>query len=72
MCLLQEGILDDTDDFSDFRSKVSGLIRDVLFIVGPLNCFRQMFLNLQAPRVSWDTTEAALFIMTAVAKSLLP
>ncbi|KAL0267137.1 UNVERIFIED_CONTAM: hypothetical protein PYX00_009490 [Menopon gallinae] len=67
-----EGLLHDADDFSDFRSKVSELIKDVVFIVGSSNCFRQMFLSLQSPQVTWDTTEAALFIMQAVAKNIIP
>lgn len=67
-----EGLLEDGDDFKDFRMKVSDLIKDVVFIVGSSSCFRQMFLNLQAPNVTWDSTEAALFIMQAVAKNVLP
>lgn len=65
-----EGLLEDGDDFKDFRSKVSDLIKDVVFIVGSTNCFRQMFMNLQAPGVTWDASEAALFVMQAVAKKL--
>lgn len=67
-----DGLLEDGDDFKDFRLKVSDLIKDVIFIVGSNNCFRQMFLNLQRPDVSWDTSEAALFVMQAVAKNILP
>ncbi|KAG8222278.1 hypothetical protein J437_LFUL003259 [Ladona fulva] len=67
-----EGILEDSDDFYDFRVKVSELIKDVVFIVGSSNCFRQMFLHLQSPGVTWDSSEAALFIMQAVAKNILP
>ncbi|GJQ77535.1 Trn-SR [Trypoxylus dichotomus] len=67
-----DGLLEDGDDFKDFRVKVSDLIKDVVFIVGSSSCFRQMFLNLQAPGVTWDSTEAALFIMQAVAKNVLP
>lgn len=67
-----EGLLEDGDEFKDFRIKVSDLIKDVIFIIGSNNCFRQMFINLQAPDVSWDTSEAALFVMQAVAKNILP
>lgn len=67
-----EGLLEDGDDFKGFRNKVSDLIKDVVFIVGSTNCFRQMFMNLQAPGVTWDSSEAALFIMQAVAKKLSP
>lgn len=67
-----EGLLDDGDDFRDFRLKVCDLIKDTVFIVGSSNCFKQMFINLQAPGVTWDTSEAALFVMYAVAKNILP
>lgn len=67
-----EGLLDEGDDFKDFRLKVSDLIRDMVFIVGSSNLFRQLFLNLQAPGVTWDSNEAALFIMQSVAKNVLP
>ncbi|XP_014259711.1 transportin-3 [Cimex lectularius] len=67
-----EGLVEELDDFSDFRLKVSELIRDVVFIVGSSNCFRQMFISLQSPTSTWDTTEAALFIMQAFAKNILP
>ncbi|KAJ8927136.1 hypothetical protein NQ314_020409 [Rhamnusium bicolor] len=67
-----EGLLEDGDEFKDFRLKVSDLIKDVVFIVGSSSCFRQMFINLQAPGVTWDSSEAALFVMQAVAKNVLP
>lgn len=62
----------DGEDFSDFRVKVSELIKDVVFIVGSSHCFRQMFIQLQTPGMTWDVTEAALFIMLSVAKNILP
>lgn len=67
-----EGLLEDDDDFKDFRVRVFELIKDIVFIVGSSNCFRQMYLNLQVPTVTWDVTESALFIMQAVAKNVLP
>lgn len=67
-----EGLLKDNDEFKYFRSKASDLIKDVVFIVGSSNCFRQMFINLQNPNASWDQSEAALFVMQAVAKNILP
>ncbi|KAF4521283.1 hypothetical protein B566_EDAN002287, partial [Ephemera danica] len=67
-----EGLLEDGEDFSDFRVKVSELIKDVVFIVGSSHCFRQMFLQLQEPTITWDGSEASLFIMQAVAKNILP
>lgn len=68
----QEGLLEEGDDFPDFRMKVSELIKDVVFIVGSSNCFRQMFLSIQTQETTWDNIEAALFIMQAVAKNVLP
>ncbi|CAH2013492.1 unnamed protein product [Acanthoscelides obtectus] len=67
-----EGLLDDGDEFKDFRLKVSDLIKDIVFIVGSSSCFRQMFMSLQEPGVTWEVSEAALFIMQAVAKNVLP
>ncbi|XP_043274763.1 transportin-3 isoform X2 [Venturia canescens] len=69
------------EEFADFRARVSELIKDVVFVVGSRHCFRQMFNALtgaagpqgqpgQAP--TWDSSEAALFIMQAVAKNILP
>ena len=70
----QEGIPNDKDEFSDFRKRVSELIKDVVFIVGSATCFTQMFENLksQSSDASWDSSEAALFIMSAVAKNIMP
>ncbi|XP_066257134.1 transportin-3 [Euwallacea similis] len=67
-----EGLLFEGDEFKDFRSKVSGLIKDVVFIVGSSSCFKQMFINLQIEGVTWDQSEAALFVMQAVAKNVIP
>lgn len=69
------------EEFADFRNRVSELIKDVVFVVGSSHCFRQMFLSLtggpgpqeQTVRTpTWDSTEAALFVMQAVAKNILP
>ncbi|KAJ0175870.1 hypothetical protein K1T71_009029 [Dendrolimus kikuchii] len=59
------------DDFYEFRMKVMGLIKDVVFIVGSSSVFRQMFAALHSD-ISWEQTEAALFIMQSVAKNILP
>lgn len=67
-----EGLLEDGDDFKDFRLKVADLIKDVVFIVGSCTCFQQMFINLQTSGVTWDSSEASLFIMQAVAKNVMP
>lgn len=69
------------EEFADFRNRVSELIKDVVFVVGSSHCFRQMFSSLtggpgpQGQPVhtpTWDSTEAALFVMQAVAKNILP
>jgi len=69
------------EEFADFRNRVSELIKDVVFVVGSSHCFRQMFSSLtggsgpQGQSVhtpTWDSTEAALFVMQAVAKNILP
>ncbi|CAB3372965.1 Hypothetical predicted protein [Cloeon dipterum] len=67
-----EGLIADGEDFSGFRLKVSELIKDVVFIIGSSHCFRQMFLQLQSPGITWDVTEAALYVMQSVAKNILP
>lgn len=67
-----EGLIEDGDSFSDFRRKVSDLIKDVVFIIGSSNCFKQMFLSLQEQNVTWSSSEAALFVMETVAKNILP
>ncbi|XP_054715375.1 transportin-3-like [Uloborus diversus] len=69
-----EGVPDEGDDFSEFRRRVSDLIKDVVFIIGSSKCFQQMFENLcsQGNMATWDTTEASLFIMGAVAKNIVP
>lgn len=58
--------------FQDFRFKVSEIIKDVIFIVSSISCFKQMFLILQSPNVTWESSEAALFIMENVARNILP
>lgn len=62
---------DETDDFYEFRQKVMSLIKDVVFIVGSSSVFRQMFAALQS-NISWEQTEAALFVMQSVARNILP
>lgn len=64
----------DNDELSDFRRKVSEVIKDVVFIVGSANLFSTMFnvLKRSDPQPSWDEAEAALFIMSIVAKNVIP
>ncbi|XP_078481112.1 transportin-3-like [Ciona intestinalis] len=63
-------VLDDSNDFSDFRSRVAELVRDVVFLVGPTECFIHLFsmLSSTSPPSTWDVTEATLFIMSSIAK----
>ncbi|XP_037087476.1 transportin-3-like [Pollicipes pollicipes] len=67
-----DGTPDDQDEFSDFRSRVTDLVRDFVFVCGSLDVFHQMFLFLQDPAATWESSEAALFIMATVAKNILP
>ncbi|XP_055932658.1 transportin-3-like [Argiope bruennichi] len=69
-----EGVPEEGDDFSEFRRRVSDLIKDVVFIIGSSKCFQQMFENLcsQGNSATWDSSEASLFIMGAVAKNIVP
>lgn len=69
-----DDIPEDGDDFSEFRTRVSDLIKDVVYIVGSSNCFQQMFENLrnQGSLATWEMSEASLFVMAAVAKNVIP
>jgi len=39
---LQTSIPDERDDFSDFRANCVELLRDIIFLVGSLNCFTEV------------------------------
>ncbi|ETN66595.1 transportin [Anopheles darlingi] len=67
-----DGLVEEGGSFKDFRFKVSEIIKDVIFIVSSISCFKQMFLILQSANVSWESSEAALFIMQNVARNILP
>ena len=43
-----EGILEEGEEFTDFRSRVIELIKDVVFIVGSANIFKHMFEMLKS------------------------
>ena len=60
--------------FAEFRNRVVELIKDVVFIVGSANVFKHMFAFLSTSHQSnsWESSEAALFIMAAVARNLFP
>jgi transportin-3 len=49
---------------------VSELIKDVIFIIKSISCFEHMFRILQTPNVTWEATEAALFIMECIARNI--
>ena len=59
------------DDFTEFRIRVSELIKDCVFIVGSSNVFRQMYQQLQSTN-QWEQLEAALYVMAAVGRNILP
>uniref|UniRef100_A0A8C7Q120 Transportin 3 n=1 Tax=Oncorhynchus mykiss TaxID=8022 RepID=A0A8C7Q120_ONCMY len=42
-----EGIPEDTDDFGEFRMRVSDLVKDVIFLVGSMECFSQLYSTLK-------------------------
>uniref|UniRef100_A0A8C7M3T3 Transportin-3 n=1 Tax=Oncorhynchus kisutch TaxID=8019 RepID=A0A8C7M3T3_ONCKI len=49
-----EGIPEDTDDFGEFRMRVSDLVKDVIFLVGSMECFSQVatfFWKLQVQMI---------------------
>nr|XP_061809310.1 transportin-3 isoform X5 [Nerophis lumbriciformis] len=68
----EEGIPDETDDFGEFRMRVSDLVKDVIFLVGSMECFSQLYSTLKDGNPPWAVTEAVLFIMAAIAKSVDP
>ncbi|KPP76261.1 transportin-3-like [Scleropages formosus] len=67
-----EGVPEDTDDFGEFRMRVSDLVKDVIFLVGSMECFSQLYSTLKEGNPPWEVTEAVLFIMAAIAKSVDP
>ena len=52
------------------------MIKDVVFLVGALQVFQSMYEHIVSRQgvngTTWDEAEAALFVMSAVAKSLHP
>lgn len=70
--IIQDKLLEEADDFYDFRLRSADLVRDVVYLVGATKCFGQLFsmLNQEGVSPSWDVTEATLFIMAAVAKHI--
>lgn len=68
-----EGLLDDSDDFKQFRDKVCDLVKDLIFIVGSTYTFEKILTEMQnlAP-LTWDQMEANLYIMYAIAWKISP
>ena len=64
-------ILEQIDQFNLKPEAANGLIKDCVFIVGSSTVFRQMFSQLQQTQ-QWEQTEAALYVMAAVARNILP
>ena len=50
---------------------MSELIKDCVFIVGSSNVFRAMYAQLQSSG-QWEQIEAALYVMAAVGRNILP
>ncbi|XP_048376990.1 transportin-3-like isoform X1 [Stegostoma tigrinum] len=67
-----EGVLDETDDFYEFRLRVSDLLKDIIFLIGASEFFSQLYSTLKDGSPAWEETEAVLFIMTALVKNLNP
>eukprot|EP00088_Acartia_fossae_P042626 TRINITY_DN4480_c0_g1_i2.p1 TRINITY_DN4480_c0_g1~~TRINITY_DN4480_c0_g1_i2.p1 ORF type:complete len:953 (-),score=229.01 TRINITY_DN4480_c0_g1_i2:485-3304(-) len=65
------GVLSEDEDFAEFRSRVSDLIKDCVFIVGSSAVFGHMYTQLKATS-QWEQTEATLFVMQAVARNIHP
>ena len=59
-----------------FCSLLPEVIKDVVFLVGALQVFQSMYEHIVSRQgvtgSTWDEAEAALFVMSAVAKSLHP
>ncbi|XP_067945637.1 transportin-3-like isoform X2 [Watersipora subatra] len=67
----QEGILERSDDFFDFRLRASELIKDVVFVVSSNKLFRELSTQLSSG-LPWNVSEAYLFVMCAVAANIDP
>ncbi|OPJ68056.1 hypothetical protein AV530_019793 [Patagioenas fasciata monilis] len=65
-----EGVPEETDDFGEFRMRVSDLVKDLIFLVGSVECFAQLYSTLKDGNPPWEVTEAVLFIMASIAKSV--
>ncbi|XP_029821247.1 transportin-3-like, partial [Manacus vitellinus] len=50
--------------------RVSDLVKDLIFLVGSVECFAQLYATLKDGNPPWEVTEAVLFIMASIAKSV--
>jgi len=50
LCLFQESLPDDVDDFEEFRTRSLELVRDTVFIVGAADVFYQAS-SLRTPQL---------------------
>ncbi|NP_001370995.1 Xpo1 domain-containing protein [Caenorhabditis elegans] len=71
-----DDLLDETSEFGEFRLKAVEALRDVVFIVNSDKCIQMMHQKLieccHKPNASWEESESALFVMSAVVQNLLP
>uniref|UniRef100_A0AC34GR35 Importin N-terminal domain-containing protein n=1 Tax=Panagrolaimus sp. ES5 TaxID=591445 RepID=A0AC34GR35_9BILA len=67
----QDGILDEKDDFSQFRNAASDSIKDVSFIMGTIALLKRILKLIQDnPSITWSELESALFIVSAVVNNV--
>ena len=70
-----DGLLDDNDDFADFRAGLAECVKDVVYVIGTDRVLRGVLGVLQSldqVTATWDETDAALFVVTAVARLVQP
>uniref|UniRef100_A0A4W3H390 Transportin 3 n=1 Tax=Callorhinchus milii TaxID=7868 RepID=A0A4W3H390_CALMI len=60
-----EGIPEDSDDFGEFRMRVSDLVKDVIFLVGSMECFTQVSCHKNASSLA-DNNPTLAEVLEAV------
>ncbi|TMS34710.1 hypothetical protein L596_002246 [Steinernema carpocapsae] len=63
---------DPSDDFAEFRMRISDSIKDVLFIVGCEECMKLVHEYYQEVDKSWFETEAVMFFFSSIVQNILP